>query len=160
MSDQETQDIVPGKLYRIQHSRKGTFVARIIDIKAGSGDTEWVEAEIVDGAAAALNPNNRAYVGDTLTVRRGLCRFFEMPEAFPERDPERPAEEQGLFRKFVVMRVDGSSREGGKHHGCEYFVLDMRCDPFAVPALRAYAEACAETHPALADDLRTWLADK
>jgi len=72
---------------------------------------------------------------------------------FPERDTSRPAEEQGLFRKFDVRRVDGSSAPGGKHHGCEYFVLDTDHDPHAPAALMSYAKACAESHPQLSADL-------
>lgn len=72
----------------------------------------------------------------------------------PERDPSKPAEQQGLFRKFVVYRADGSSQPGGKHYGCEYFVLDIDHDPYAAAALRAYAVACAETHPQLSADLQ------
>lgn len=76
------------------------------------------------------------------------------PASFPERDTDRPAEQQGLFRKFEVRRVDASDMPGGKHHGCEYFVLDMDHDKAAPAALVAYADAVAETHPQLAADLR------
>lgn len=61
---------------------------------------------------------------------------------------------QGLFQKFEVRRTDGSSEPGGKHEGCEYFVLDTDHDPHAAAALRAYAAACKKTHPLLARDLR------
>jgi len=70
-----------------------------------------------------------------------------------ERDLDRPAEEQGLFHKFLVYRVDGSDLPGGKHHGCLNFVLDLNHDPYAIPAIHAYAAACADTHPELAADL-------
>ena len=73
--------------------------------------------------------------------------------AFLERDPNRPAEEQGLFRKFVVSRVDGSDQPGGKHDGCQYFVLDMTHDEHAPAALRAYAESCKASHPELSAEL-------
>lgn len=73
----------------------------------------------------------------------------------PERDASVPAEQQGLFRKFEVRRVDGTDKPGGKHHGCTYFVLDVDHDPCARPALAAYAAACEATHPALAADLLT-----
>lgn len=62
--------------------------------------------------------------------------------------------ERGLYKKFNVERTDGSSQPGGKHAACEYFVLDLAHDPFAVPALAAYAEACQNTYPLLATDLR------
>ena len=70
-----------------------------------------------------------------------------------ERDLDKPAEEQGLFRKFLVYRTDGSDLPGGKHHNCLNFVLDLTHDPHAIPAIRAYAAACAATHPQLAQDL-------
>ena len=72
----------------------------------------------------------------------------------PPRDPSKPDTEQGLFQKFVVTRTDGSSGPGGKHEGCEYFVLDIDHDPMAKWALEAYANACETTHPQLAADLR------
>lgn len=72
----------------------------------------------------------------------------------PERDNSKPAEQQGVFRKFNVQRTDGSDQPGGKHHGCEYFVLDVAHDQHAKPALEAYAVACATTHPQLSADMR------
>ena len=49
---------------------------------------------------------------------------------------------RGLYGKFEVRRVDGSDGPGGKHGGCDYFVLDITHDPHALPALRAYAASC------------------
>lgn len=74
-------------------------------------------------------------------------------DALTERDYDLHEHEQGLYRKFDVRRVDGSSEPGGKHHDCEYFVLDMTHDQHARVALRAYADACASTHPELSADL-------
>lgn len=73
--------------------------------------------------------------------------------SFPERDPTKPAEQQGLIRKFIVTRVDGNDAPGRKHHGCEYFVLDIDHDIHAAAALRAYAEACKGSHPQLSAEL-------
>lgn len=72
----------------------------------------------------------------------------------PERDPAKSNAEQGVYRKFDVRRTDGSDGPGGKHEGCEYFVLDVNHDPHALAALAAYAKACEVTHPQLAADLR------
>lgn len=72
----------------------------------------------------------------------------------PERDPYKPAEQQGLFHKFHVERLDGD------HPDCTYFVLDVDCDPHAVAALKAYAESCRDTHPHLAEDLEQLLEEK
>ncbi len=81
------------------------------------------------------------------------------------RDAPRPAtpaprEEQpmgdprvGLIHKFNITRTDGTSEPGQKHDGCDYFVLDLTHDEFALPALLAYAEACRVKYPLLADDL-------
>lgn len=60
----------------------------------------------------------------------------------------------GLMEKFRVERTDGKSDAGKKHHGCEYFVLDMTHDPHAKAALLAYALSCEADYPALAKDLR------
>lgn len=59
----------------------------------------------------------------------------------------------GLYRKFDVRRADGTDAPGEKHEGCDYFVLDLTHDPFAIQALKAYADACRATYPALAADL-------
>lgn len=62
-----------------------------------------------------------------------------------------------LYNKFQVRRTDGRDAPGEKHDDCTYFVLDLTHDPFAVPAIRAYAEACRESHPGLANGLEAWL---
>lgn len=33
--------------------------------------------------------------------------------------------DRGLYVKFHVERTDGRSAQGEKHHGCQYFVLDV-----------------------------------
>lgn len=99
----------------------------------------------------------KACDGQGFEVQRCGCRAASCPhESFFGR-PEDARE--GLYQKFWVSRTDGSSVEGGKHHKCDYFVLDWKHDPFAVPAARAYADACEATHPDLAVDLRA-RADK
>lgn len=60
---------------------------------------------------------------------------------------------KGLINKFTVIRNDGKSSEGQKHHGCRYFVLDLDHDPHASAAILAYAESCKEEYPLLAMDL-------
>lgn len=73
--------------------------------------------------------------------------------ATPPGHEEKPDAERGLYEKYRVARTDGSSAPGQKHHGCEYFVLDLDHDPHALPALRAYAMSCAKSFPTLAADL-------
>ena len=58
--------------------------------------------------------------------------------------------ERGLYRKYRVDRLDDVK---GKHNDCFYFVLDTAHDKFAVPALKAYANACREEYPVLAQDI-------
>lgn len=72
----------------------------------------------------------------------------------PYRNKALADTQQGLFKKFDIQRDDGQDLPGGKHYGCEYFVLDLTHDPYALPALAAYAEACSGTHPYLAKDLQ------
>jgi hypothetical protein len=61
---------------------------------------------------------------------------------------------KGLYNKFEVKRTDGQSEPGQKHENCRYFVLDLDCDPYAIPAIQAYAEACDDEYPNLALDLQ------
>jgi hypothetical protein len=61
---------------------------------------------------------------------------------------------RGLYDKFRVERVDGSSEAGNKHFGCDYFVLDLTHDPHALPALAAYSVSCADEYPQLSADLK------
>jgi hypothetical protein len=86
----------------------------------------------------------------------GECDGYEPPTPAPLAREEAPAEERtvGLYRKFEVRRVDGSSGPGGRHEHCDYLVLDWQHDPFTVPAARTYANACEAEYPALASDLR------
>lgn len=57
--------------------------------------------------------------------------------------------DKALHGKFVVTRTDGSSENGGKHEWCSYFVLDLGCDPAAIPAIRAFCDAAREGRPRL-----------
>jgi hypothetical protein len=104
-----------------------------------AGDIAW-RLEVLKGLIAADK------------CERDADAAAEQP-MFPERDRTKPAEAQGIFRKFVVKRTDGSDGPGGKHAGCEYFVLDITHDRHAPAALTAYAQSAMDTHPALAKDL-------
>ncbi len=65
---------------------------------------------------------------------------------------------RGVYNKFRVYRVDRTDCRGGKHDNCAYFVLDLPHDPYAIPALKAYAEACRRDYPVLASALDERLA--
>ena len=62
--------------------------------------------------------------------------------------------ELGLYHKFNVTRTDGKDAHEEKHHGDEYFVLNLTTDRHAIPALSAYADSCSADYPVLAADLR------
>lgn len=76
------------------------------------------------------------------------------PAGLPPLDQGKPRNEQGLYGKFLVRRVDGSDLPGEKHHGCRYFVLDVDHDKYAAAALGTYASHCEQEYPRLAKDLR------
>ncbi|AJD82946.1 hypothetical protein PJWF_00052 [Achromobacter phage JWF] len=67
---------------------------------------------------------------------------------------------QGLYEKYLVTRRDGRDEPGGDRAGASYFVLDLDHDKFAVPALRAYADACEREYPILAQDIRRMIEGK
>lgn len=58
---------------------------------------------------------------------------------------------RGLYEKFIVRRKSRAAQS--QHEVCDYFVLDLDCDKYALPALRAYADACRIEYPRLAEDL-------
>lgn len=60
----------------------------------------------------------------------------------------------GLYDKYRVTRNDWKDEKGEKHEGCQYFVLDLTHDRYAIPALLAYEQACRGEYPVLAADLR------
>ena len=60
---------------------------------------------------------------------------------------------RGLYSKFNVERIDGTSKAGEKHTSCEYFVLDLTHDKHALAAIKAYSESCHKEYPLLARDL-------
>jgi hypothetical protein len=72
-------------------------------------------------------------------------------------DEPLPDDERGLYRKYHVRKLN--DREG-KHDNCFFFVLDMTHDPFAIPAARAYADACREQYPLLAQELESFNPSK
>jgi hypothetical protein len=74
-------------------------------------------------------------------------------DGLPLKNPNLSNTEQGLYNKFQVQRRDGSDIPGGKHDCCDYFVLDLTHDPYALETVAYYAQACKETHPLLYRDL-------
>lgn len=57
---------------------------------------------------------------------------------------------RGVYKKWEVKRVDDHDK---KHDDCFLFVLDLDHDPFAVPALNSYIDACEHEYEMLAHDL-------
>jgi hypothetical protein len=55
--------------------------------------------------------------------------------------------DKGLYSKYLIIKRDSDRVV------YDAFVLRYNDDPFAIPALRAYAEACKERYPLLAADL-------
>ena len=66
-------------------------------------------------------------------------------------------QKRGLYRKYKVERMDGSSGPGGRHEHCRTFVLDIDHDPHAPAAIRGYVDSCRHDYPLLALDLEAAL---
>lgn len=119
------------------------------------GSTEWVASHWYDFPDDSIAAYERR--GKRIEYAQALASKAQPSGgavgALPERNPSRSNADQGLYRKFDVRRTDGSDATGEKHDGCEYFVLDLTHDPHAIPALCAYAQACASTHPRLSADI-------
>lgn len=118
------------------------------------GYAEASYGERVSWDLGLLPPDYFAPTKGMLDAEAGKTEGVPMTKTERKSTMDRVGRDVGIYGKFVVTRVDGSSREGGKHEHCDYFVLDWKHDKFAVPAARAYADACEAEYPALADDLR------
>lgn len=118
--------------------------------------TAYVEMTIEQAKHALKNLADMAKLGlgnqsETVDfmVQRIEAAFREPRKvvALPETSP-------GLYKKFHVRRTDARDISfHDKHFGCEYFVLDVTHDPFAIPALEAYIDYCRTDLPQLAADL-------
>lgn len=62
-------ELIIGKEYRVEHTRKGTFV-----ILVHAQDEESVTGMITDGSARMVNGDDQG-PGESITVRRRLCRL-------------------------------------------------------------------------------------
>ncbi len=60
-----------------------------------------------------------------------------------------------LQQKYYVERIDERDRAGGDRVDSKYFVLDYVHDPYSIPALEAYAQACYKDFPNLSEEIRT-----
>lgn len=74
------QPIEKGKLYKVIHSRKGTFMAH--GAEDAAGDVEWLDFVVAEGSlAGAVMRYNVAYEGDPIRVRRSHCLVYPQEEA-------------------------------------------------------------------------------
>lgn len=65
-----------GKEYLVNHSRKGTFAARVKAV-----DDIWATLDVTAGTAKAMMDYNDADAGEEVTVRLSHCQFTEQPAA-------------------------------------------------------------------------------
>jgi hypothetical protein len=116
------------------------------------------QAEPVNQQVLAALKNLKEAVEYTPLGIRGLTAVQRAREAISAAEQGQESEQvnqqqAGVYHKFNVSRTDGRDQLGGDRHGAEYFVLDVTHDKFAKPALAAYAAACRNDYPALADDM-------
>lgn len=65
-----TDDCLIGKRVRVQHERKGTFEMIVTGVVP-----EWIKGIICDGKTITLNEANSQEEGETISVRRSLCKI-------------------------------------------------------------------------------------
>lgn len=63
-------DLIVNEIYNMSHARKGKALVKIL-----SFDVVWITVEIVEGELTGMN--DYWDVGDTLTIRKDLCIFYE-----------------------------------------------------------------------------------
>jgi len=65
-----------GKVYDLQHSRKGAFTLKVTGM-----DDEWTTGIIVEGKANAILPENEKFTGEKITVRTEFLTIKNMAGA-------------------------------------------------------------------------------
>lgn len=73
-----SMDLVVGKTYMVNSSRKGTFVGALT-----SADETWASFLITAGKARAIMDYNEREKCEEVTVRRSFCTFTEQPCGVP-----------------------------------------------------------------------------
>lgn len=125
------------------------IAARLREIKALADNDDTPTHELVEMIGLRV----RLLLRELEAAPAGV--HAESAGDLPPHDPTKPNRQQGLYGKFHIARTDGTDAPGGKHHGCDYFVLDVTHDKHAKAALAAYADAVEATHPQLAADMRS-----
>lgn len=124
-------------------------------IELSQADKNSIHIQTYSRGGVCLIPKNAARVAAHLASYAAAhgCPVGLGVAIHPPLDVNKPKAQQGIYNKFNVSRTDGSDGPGGKHDGCQYFVLDRTHDKFAAPALTAYGLACATKYPELSREL-------
>lgn len=83
-------------------------------------------------------------------------------EAKRQGDRDAQAADGDYILRHNVSRKDQAENDPYSIHygGCTYLVLDLDHDPLAGAAALAYADACSESHPEFASDLRAMISER
>jgi hypothetical protein len=108
-------------------------------------------AALPEEAISKLSAELRGEESDQMAALASKLHVARRMRERAENDPDRS---RGLYDKYRVERVDGSTADGKKHDHCRHFVLDADHDPIAPLCLNFYADLCESTYPQLARDLR------
>ena len=74
-----TTELTIGKTYRVNSSRKGTFIGIVTQC-----DDTWATVLITRGKASAMLDYNEREQGETVTVRRSFCTFSDLDATHKE----------------------------------------------------------------------------
>ena len=69
-----TQEVVVGKRYNVDHSRKGKFTLLVSGV-----DATWVVGTVAAGEARGILRDNDVGEGEQITLRRAHCVFTLVP---------------------------------------------------------------------------------
>jgi hypothetical protein len=60
------------EIWKIRHSRKGTFVVKVLSI-----GEEWTDVELINGQVNFLSDYNSCEVGESMTIRNSFITPLE-----------------------------------------------------------------------------------
>lgn len=104
--DDIEQQPVAGKVYEIEHSRKGTFLGRVLEVRGNFADVQRLEGRI-----AWANNANRLFVGpypEGVGIRDSLCKLTVVPrKRYPSALVMLDPTGKVTIRRFGRERVHG-----------------------------------------------------
>ena len=66
-------EVLIGKIYQVNHKRKGAFKIKVISIY-----DKYIDGIVIEGKVDAILKEDRKFKGEKVTINRKFCSFSEI----------------------------------------------------------------------------------